>query len=405
MKSNIKIVVALLGLILSSLIFIKPASAQQSYVSFQVFYDQLSPFGQWVDNPDYGYVWIPDMGSDFAPYSSSGHWIMTDYGLTWVSDYSWGWAPFHYGRWDYENSYGWFWVPDNEWGPAWVTWRRATGYYGWEPMQPGISISVSFGRQYNNQYDHWIFVRDRDIDRSDINRYYIGRTDHDRIVRNSTVINNTYVDSRRNTTYVSGPGRDDIQKVTGRRITPVTIQENDKPGQNLNNGQLRIYRPQVVKSINNGQRPAPTRITNLSDVKQPSERNSANQSQNVNQLNNRRIQQPNTLNQQNNNANAKPNSINKPVQQSNTVNKQNNNAKPLEPQNVNKSGNNRRMQESNTANQQNSVNNTKSLKQQNANSSGNNKKAQQLKTVKPSNKNKTVQPKKSSAEQDKKKTN
>ena len=122
------------------------ASAQQPDVSFQVFYDQLSPYGQWIDYPNYGYVWIPDAGSDFAPYSTRGHWIITDYGFTWVSDYDWGWAPFHYGRWDYDNYYGWFWIPDNEWGPAWVSWRRADGYYGWEPMGPGISINISFGQ-------------------------------------------------------------------------------------------------------------------------------------------------------------------------------------------------------------------------------------------------------------------
>ena len=42
-------------------------SAQQGYISTQVFYDQLSPYGQWIDNPNYGYVWIPDVGQDFSP--------------------------------------------------------------------------------------------------------------------------------------------------------------------------------------------------------------------------------------------------------------------------------------------------------------------------------------------------
>ncbi len=65
---------------------------------------------------------------------------MTEYGWTWLSDYPWGWAPFHYGRWDFDNSFGWFWIPGNEWGPAWVTWRRANGYYGWAPMSPGINL-------------------------------------------------------------------------------------------------------------------------------------------------------------------------------------------------------------------------------------------------------------------------
>ena len=63
-----------------SVIFTKPTSAQQNNVSFQVFYDQLSPYGEWVNYPNWGYVWIPDAGADFVPYSTQGHWILTDDG-------------------------------------------------------------------------------------------------------------------------------------------------------------------------------------------------------------------------------------------------------------------------------------------------------------------------------------
>ena len=108
------------------------------------------------------------------------------------------------------------------------------------------------------------------------------------------VINNTYVDSRRNTNYVSGPAREDVQKVTGRRVNPVTIQENNKPGQEFRNGQLSIYRPEVIKNNDNEQKPAPSKIVNMKDVKRPSERNAANQPRNVNQTNtNRREVQQN----------------------------------------------------------------------------------------------------------------
>jgi len=282
MKSKIKSLTILLAIVISAALFTRQASAQTS-VSFQVFYDQLSPYGQWVDYPNYGYVWIPDAGPDFVPYSSAGHWIMTDYGWTWMSDYDWGWAPFHYGRWDYDNYYGWLWVPDNEWGPSWVTWRRANGYYGWEPMEPGISVNVSFGREYRPDNDHWIFVRDRDIERPDINRYYVDRTVHNRIVVNSTVINNTYIDNSRHTTYVSGPARNEVQKVTGRKINPVAVRENNKPGQNLSNGRLNIYRPQVVRNSENDHKSAPSRITNLKDIKAPAQRSGGTPGQKANQ--------------------------------------------------------------------------------------------------------------------------
>ncbi|MEK7718649.1 MAG: DUF6600 domain-containing protein [Bacteroidota bacterium] len=353
MKRNMKGLVILLALVTSSVIFPKQASSQQANVGFQVFYDQLSPYGQWVDYPKYGYVWIPYAGPDFVPYSTEGHWILTNYGWTWVSNYEWGWAPFHYGRWDYDNYYGWFWVPDNEWGPSWVNWRRADGYYGWSPMEPGISISISFGRPYNSNNDHWLFVRDRDFERSDINRYYVNRTDHDRIVRNSTVINTTYIDNSRHTTYVSGPSRADVQKVTGRKINPVAIRENSKPGQQMNNGQLQIYRPQVNKS--NSKEYKPTRVTNLKDVKRPAERKMSTQPGNINPQNNSNTrvqpaQQPKT---------AAPANNKERQQQPNTARPQNNTRvqpaqQPVQQQrNATPANNNVRQQQQNTARPQN----------------------------------------------------
>jgi hypothetical protein len=457
MKTKIKILTILLVLFMSSMLFTQPASAQQGYLSYQVFYDQLSPYGLWVDNPNYGYVWIPDAGPDFAPYSTAGHWVMSEYGLTWVSDYDWGWAPFHYGRWNYDDYYGWFWVPDNEWGPAWVTWRRGNGYYGWEPMGPGISVSLSFGREYYNDNNHWIFVRDRDIDRDDINRYYVNRTDRDVIIRNSTVINNTYIDRGRNTTYVAGPPRDDVQRVTGRRIDPVTIQENDRPGQDLRNGQLRIYRPQVMNNNNQGQRPAPSRIVDMKDVRRPSERNAANQQLNSNPSNNNRqgqqqnsvdrqnaVRQQNAVNRQNaarqqnavnqQNTERRQNTVNQQnaVRQQNGVNQQNavRQQNGVDQQNAARQRNTVNQQNAerrqNTVNQQNAVrqqnaerqqntvnqqkainqqnNNAKPLQQQKVNTPQNNRRTQQQNAVKPAKNIKKEDPKKSKTEKDKTQT-
>src|ERR1043165_9695789 len=76
----------------------------QTAVSFQVFYDELSPYGTWINHPSYGYVWTPALGAGFFPYASNGYWVWTDYGWPWVSNDPWGWAPFHYGRWDYDET-------------------------------------------------------------------------------------------------------------------------------------------------------------------------------------------------------------------------------------------------------------------------------------------------------------
>ena len=295
MKTLIKVISLLI--VWSSGVCITPqeASAQQVSVSFQLFYDELSPYGMWVEYPNYGYVWIPNGVPGFSPYSTAGHWIFTDDGWTWVSDYPWGWAPFHYGRWDYDNVYGWLWVPDNEWGPAWVSWRRSPGYYGWAPLRPGISISMAFGREYREQNERWIFVRDRDISRPDIGRHYVNRNNNATIINNSTVIPNTRNDSRRNATYITGPDRDDVQRVTHATVTPIVIRESDKPGHRLSKGELQIYRPLVQKRSGNGQNPAPSKVIRLNDVRPASERNAGNRQPDVSPTNNGRKNQPSEI--------------------------------------------------------------------------------------------------------------
>jgi hypothetical protein len=260
----------------------REASAQHVAVSFQLFYDELSPYGSWVNHPSHGYVWIPNGDPGFSPYSTAGHWVFSDDGWMWVSDYPWGWAPFHYGRWDYDGGYGgWLWVPDNEWGPAWVSWRRSPGYYGWAPLRPGISISLAFGGGYHERNEHWNFVRDRDLTRSDIGHHYVNRSEQTTIINNSTVIVNTRKDNRRNATYIAGPDRDDVQRVTQTKVRPVAVRDSDRPGQHLSNDEVQIYRPQVQKKSGNGPDPAPSRVMRLNDVKPAPEKNTESRKQEV----------------------------------------------------------------------------------------------------------------------------
>lgn len=246
----------------------KQTAAQNSEVSFQVFYDNLSPYGHWVDYPSYGYIWIPSAGADFVPYSTSGYWVMTDYGWTWVSAYEWGWAPFHYGRWNYDSFYGWFWVPDNIWGPAWVVWRTSPGYYGWAPLGPNVSITFAMGGGYNPPSDYWCFVSNQYMGREDINNYYGPRKGNQELINNSTIINNTYVDKSRNTTYIAGPGKEEIEKGTGRKVKTVGVKDNSKPGQGLKNNELHTYRPVVSPRAADAK---PSKISDKKDVKPVSE--------------------------------------------------------------------------------------------------------------------------------------
>lgn len=248
---------------------------RQGNASVQLFYDQLSPYGQWITNPDYGYVWIPIAGGNFFPYSTNGQWVMTDYGWTWHSDYPWGWAAFHYGRWDYDYYLGWFWVPGEEWGPSWVTWRRANGYYGWSPMSPGMNINLSITGGSRN-IDRWVFVRERDFGRPDIQRRYVSRRNNENIFRNSTIINNTYIDNNRNVTYVSGPRAEEVQRATGRRVNMLPVQDHEKPGERVSNSRLQIYRPQIRQANAMGDRAAPPRVAKPGEIRSRGERSSVN---------------------------------------------------------------------------------------------------------------------------------
>lgn len=120
------------------------AQAVTAAISYQNFYDGLSPYGTWIDYPSYGHVWRPRITGDFRPYLTNGNWRYSSDGWFWDSQYDWGWATFHYGRWIYDDLYGWLWIPGYEWAPAWVTWGSYDGYYAWAPLLPDVYVGLSF---------------------------------------------------------------------------------------------------------------------------------------------------------------------------------------------------------------------------------------------------------------------
>ena len=189
--------------------------------NYIVFYDDLSPYGIWVDYPNYGYVWMPKVSRGFAPYCSGGHWVYTEYGWTWFSTYSWGWAPFHYGRWFFDDSYGWLWVPGNEWAPAWVVWGYYDNYYGWAPVGPGVHKYEG----YRPPHNHWHFVHSNQITENNINNYVVNNTT---IINNNVTIINNY-NTYKTANYNSGPKKEEVEKVINKRIMPVDMKETDRP--------------------------------------------------------------------------------------------------------------------------------------------------------------------------------
>jgi hypothetical protein len=87
--------------------------------------EDLNAYGSWEDNADYGQVWYPQVGSDWAPYRE-GRWsYVAPWGWTWVDAEPWGFAPFHYGRWV-------------QIGPRW----------GWAPVYPGYGYGGGYRPVY-----------------------------------------------------------------------------------------------------------------------------------------------------------------------------------------------------------------------------------------------------------------
>jgi uncharacterized membrane protein YgcG len=135
----------------------------------------LDAYGSWVDDDDYGRIWVPSatvVGADFTPYESDGSWDYSDSGWMFNCDYNWGWLPFHYGRWGWFDGY-WGWVPGHQWGAAWVDWRYGGGYIGWRPLAPGFRDGGNWNvRDHRHEArvmdSQWRFAGEHDFNRPHI---------------------------------------------------------------------------------------------------------------------------------------------------------------------------------------------------------------------------------------------
>lgn len=221
--------------------------AQEVMISYQDFYDQLSPYGQWIYDGEYDNVWVPDVAPGFRPYATDGHWVMTDRGNMWVSDAPWAWACYHYGRWTYNSYYGWVWIPGYEWAPAWVNWRYGGGYYGWAPMGPGHV----FGGVYEYPDNYWVFVSPNYLYHPGIYAYYERREPVYYIRQTS------YMSYEEHDHYYYGPRREAIERETHQpvQVLRVTGTRESGPAQ-VGGNEIRVYQPAVNRETERSARPA-----------------------------------------------------------------------------------------------------------------------------------------------------
>ncbi|MBS1684989.1 MAG: hypothetical protein JSS76_09550 [Bacteroidetes bacterium] len=231
----------------------------QSATSYQTFYNDLDPYGRWIQSPAYGYVWSPaQAGAGFEPYLTNGHWEYTEYGWTWVSDFSWGWATFHYGRWYMDPAYGWVWVPGSLWAPAWVDWGQYEGYYCWAPLWPGEYTSTHYGSRDH----HWYFAQQNHIVDHDLSDHVVSQT----VVRpeggslEQHIIRIDHVGSLDGSKFFAGPKLKEVEKEAGHTIPRATLSSAPRPeATHVSDGHISIYRP-AIRPVAKPQE-APTRTT------------------------------------------------------------------------------------------------------------------------------------------------
>lgn len=251
-------------LALAALFAAAPPASARSSVSFDFFYNNLDPYGEWVEVPDYGYCWHPTgVGEDWAPYTD-GYWAYTDGGWTWVSYEDFGGITYHYGRWVQLDDEGWCWVPDYEWAPAWVSWRSSDDYVGWAPLPPrarfrhDIGISISVDSDYDIGPSHYNFCEVGHFGDPALRPVIIDRSRNVNIINRTTNITNITVNRTTNNVFVGGPQFRTISARTARPIQVLRLRrETDAAAIRAAGGktlarqqgnQLVVLAPEVAKS-------------------------------------------------------------------------------------------------------------------------------------------------------------
>jgi hypothetical protein len=226
-----------------------PRAQAATEVSVNFFYDNLSPYGNWIEVGDYGYCFQPNVAVNnpsWRPYAD-GYWAYTDVGWTWVSYEDFGWATYHYGRWTDLADYGWVWVPGYEWGPAWVSWRTGGDYIGWAPLPPTREY-VYEGRPITGHVDVEFDIGPLFYNFVDIR--YIGEPVlRERLIapeQNVTIINRTVnvtnITYNNSIVYNYGPDLNRVNQFSTRPVQRLSIQRETNVAANVQGGRGNLNR-------------------------------------------------------------------------------------------------------------------------------------------------------------------
>jgi uncharacterized protein YraI len=238
------------------------APREEGYVDTAVFYDRLSPYGDWTWLQGQ-YVWVPSrVDQSWRPYTR-GRWVYTDRGWTWVSNEPFGWATYHYGRWGFSKRVGWFWVPGRRWAPAWVSWRSSDDYLAWAPLPPapdeGVSINVTVNTPVPDYY--WQVVPSHEFQSDDLSQRIVRDRDRSRPIieraqplGNVTVINNVIVNNNVTVNYV--------EEKTQRKVVTRRIERGNDPkdGSKVEADAVEIFQPAAEEKPKDVAPPKPKKV-------------------------------------------------------------------------------------------------------------------------------------------------
>jgi hypothetical protein len=132
---------------------------------------------------------------------------------------------------------------------------------------------MSFNINFFMPDNWWMFVRDRDFVRQDLDRHFVGRRENHDLITNARAIENTRIDNSRKVTYVTGPDARDVRAITGRDIKPLPVNEYNQPGKTVvGKDQVTIYRPPVSRENAPGKKPVPGTTVSRENIKPVAER-------------------------------------------------------------------------------------------------------------------------------------
>lgn len=127
--------------------------------------NDMLQYGNYFNDPGYGWLWRPSMfDASWDPFSSGMWSYYPGAGYVFISQYPWGWTPYRYGRWVFLNGRGWCWSPRG-------------GYSNWNVMPVVIHPPRGFvplNRPRGNGGPA-LFVNDRRLPPSPDPRHYVRR--------------------------------------------------------------------------------------------------------------------------------------------------------------------------------------------------------------------------------------